>query len=265
MPVFRAADTVSAVFTVSLKTLLLLYFLLQSAVAEPLMVAFGLSRPPYVDEQTGDGISPALFKEVANRLGWQFDMTYVSNGRMEKLLLSGNVDIAVEMPPGHLGLYYSKPFVAYHNFAIHRDNPGFTLSNIDELQGYSICAWQQASQHLGNAQQMSLKKDYFEYAVQKQQVADWVSGKCDVILIDDALLEWHLKSFSFAWGEGQLGLNRKRWGKVLLPVTNNPLWFYVGFREQKLRDDFDTVFDELVAKGEYERVRTHYINTLRTN
>lgn len=228
--------------------------------AEPLMVAFGLSRPPYVDEQSGDGISPALFAAVAERLGWQFDRTYVSNGRMEKLLVAGDIDIAVEMPPGHAGVHYSQPFVAYRNVAIHRDNPAFTLSTLDELQHYSICAWQLASEHLHIASQMAKKADYFEYALQKRQVADWVSGKCDVILIDDLLLSWHLRALQSEWQPEVLALNRHRWGQVLLPSPNNPLWFYVGFRDPDKRDAFDRVFTALLAEGLQEAVRARYVS-----
>ena len=44
------------------------------AVAAPveLTVAFGQSRPPYVDELQGDGISLRLFNAVAEQLGWQY-------------------------------------------------------------------------------------------------------------------------------------------------------------------------------------------------
>lgn len=216
-----------------------------------MVVAFGQSRPPYVDESSQSGISVELFAHLAQNLNWNYQSVFVSNRRMERLLLSAKVDIAVEVQQSDEELFYSSPFISYSNYAIHNNNRGFSIATMDALQNYSICAWQNAKQHLRIEQMVANKKDYVEYPKQREQVIDWISGKCEVILIDDTLLRWHLMQLK----ERRYRYSNSSWGKALLPVENNPLWFYVGFRDAQLRDSFNFALQQLKASGRYELIR----------
>ncbi|MBD1584122.1 substrate-binding periplasmic protein [Pseudoalteromonas sp. S16_S37] len=230
---------------------LLLFSLHNRAAAEPLKVAFGQSRPPYVDESNQSGISVELFDNIAKISGWQYQSFFVSNKRMERLLRSEKVDIAVEVQKSDKNLYYSMPLISYRNFAFHRNKSKFVLNNMSELLVYSVCAWQNASEHLFLDSTFANKTNYVEYSKQQDQVIDWLSGKCEVILIDDTLLKWHLFQLKNA---GHFFVKRN-WGKVLLPVKNNPLWFYAGFREPRLRDDFNSALQLLIDSGRYNQIR----------
>nr|WP_246240030.1 transporter substrate-binding domain-containing protein [Pseudoalteromonas caenipelagi] len=222
--------------------------------AEPLKVAFGQSRPPYVDESSQSGISVELFEQIAQSLNWQYQSIFVSNRRMERLLKTGSVDIAVEVQQVNEHVYYSLPFISYSNFAIHSSKSKFSISTIEQLSQYSICAWQNAKQHLNIETVIAEKRDYSEYSKQQEQVIDWLAGKCQVILIDDTLLNWHLIQLR----DGRYRYSNASWGKVLLPVKNNPLWFYVGFRDKGLRDRFNIALQQLKGSGRYELIRSKY-------
>ncbi|WP_194868144.1 substrate-binding periplasmic protein [Pseudoalteromonas sp. PPB1] len=235
------------------------YLLLVShtAFSTELVVGFGLSRPPYVDERSGSGISVELFKQAAEPLGWQYKTLFVSIKRMQRLLEQGDIDVAVEMSRAQPGLYYSVPFISYSNYAIHSRDPGFTLTSMQELARHSICAWQNASEHLELTEIVAGKEDYLEYSKQREQVIEWLNGKCDVILIDDTLLRWHLSELNQS---SSVHINNQ-WGKVLLPFENNPLWFYVAFTDKQLRDEFNTSLKQLVQTGRYQKIREHWATT----
>ncbi|CAH9049871.1 hypothetical protein PSECIP111854_00395 [Pseudoalteromonas sp. CIP111854] len=218
---------------------------------EPLTVAFGQSRPPYVNESSQSGISVELFDTIAKTLNWQYHPIFVSNKRMVRLLAKGKVDIAVEVQNSDKHMYYSMPFISYSNYAIHNRHSEFKLSSMSELLKYSVCAWQNAAEHLVLDKAFKDKEDYSEYSKQQEQVIDWLSGQCEVILIDDTLLNWHLAHLK----EGRYQYSPENWGKALLPAVNNPLWFYVGFRNEALRSSFNFGLQQLKASGRYEQLR----------
>ncbi|TMP31842.1 hypothetical protein CWB99_00020 [Pseudoalteromonas rubra] len=226
----------------------------QAVFAKELTVAFGLSRPPYVDERSGSGISVELFKQAAEPLGWQYKTLFVSIKRMKRLVERGDIDVAVEMSRAQPGLHYSVPFISYSNYAIHSSNSDFTLNSMQELASHSICAWQNASEHLKLNEIVAGKEDYLEFSKQRDQVIDWLNGKCDVILIDDTLLHWHLSELN----QSSSVVINKQWGKVLLPFENNPLWFYVAFADAQLRDEFNASLKKLVQTGRYQQIREHW-------
>ena len=230
------------------------------AVAAPveLTVAFGQSRPPYVDELQGDGISLRLFNAVAEQLGWQYRPIFASNQRMQKLLEDGQVNIAVEVQPDNASLYYSQPFIAYSNYAFYHSNIELALNSMDDLRSYSVCAWQNASKHLNIEGWTAKKNNYWEYPEQKWQVADFLNRRCEVLLIDDTLLNWHLKQFNSRWGESVQQAEIGAFNKVLLPTEKNPLWFYVGFTDKAMRDAFDAQLTQLKQSGQYEKIRQDF-------
>ena len=227
------------------------------ALAAPveLTVAFGQSRPPFVDELQGDGISLRLFNAVAEQLGWQYKPIFASNQRMQKLLEEGQVDIAVEVQPDNASLYYSQSFISYSNYAFYRSDIELTLTNMDELQSFSVCAWQNANIHLGIQGWTASKKNYWEYPEQKWQVADWLNKRCEVLLIDETLLKWHLTQFNSRWSKSAQQVEIGAFKKVLLPTEKNPLWFYVGFIDAAKRDAFDEQLTLLKQSGRYDQIR----------
>jgi len=223
-----------------------------------LTVVFGQSRPPFVDESLQDGISIGLFNAVSQQLGWQYRPIFASNQRMQKLLEDGKVDISVEVQPTNAKLYYSQPFISYSNYAFYRSDLALNLAQMDDLQPYSICAWQNANHHLGIERWAATKNDYREYPEQKWQVADWLNNSCQVLLIDDTLLQYHLQQFNARSDATGHQLDIHSFSKVLLPTDKNPLWFYVGFTDKALRDAFDVQLTQLKQSGQYDLIRQDF-------
>jgi len=223
-----------------------------------LTVAFGQSRPPYIDEIKSDGISLRLFNAVVEELGWKSKILFVSNLRMQKLLEERQVDIAVEILPNKSSLYYSQPFIAYTNYAFYHKGVELVLNHIDDLQPFSVCAWQNANEHLGIEDWTANKKNYREYPKQKWQVADWLNKRCEVLLIDETLFYWHLELFNARREKSAQHVDTDDFDKVLLPIRQNPLWFHVGFTDVALRDAFDEQLTRLKQSGRYEQILNNY-------
>ncbi|WP_372768197.1 substrate-binding periplasmic protein [Pseudoalteromonas sp.] len=243
-----------------MKWLFLLLFLSGFTWAEPeeFTVVFGQSRPPYIDEINHDGISLRLFSAVVSELGWKYKVLFASNQRMQFLLEQGKVNIAVEVQPTNTSLYYSQPFIAYTNYAFYHTDVAFSLNEMDDLKNFSVCAWQGAAQDLGIDKWASNTKNYNEYSIQKWQVLDWLNKRCEVMLIDESVLKWHLKQLNARWSKSNPTIEKNNFNKVLLPTNQNPLWFYVGFRDIKYRDAFNKQLTRLKQIGEYDKIRRDF-------
>lgn len=231
---------------------------LTSARSDPLTVMFGISRPPYVMEDTHGGISIALAREAFGRLNVEFHIVHGSNRRMEQALRNGTVDAAIEVQHGIEGVYYSDRFIAYRNYVVTRKADNITFRTWPDLAGQRVCAWQNANENLGAAFRDNITRfrDYAEFAEQLKQVRQWLIGRCDAIVIDDTLLKWWALKL-----EPSLRLAEKyvegAWALDPLP-DRHTLWWYAAFQDETVRDRFTRTLAAMREDGTYDRIREAY-------
>lgn len=226
-----------------------------AAVAEPpLRVMFGVSRPPYVDEQRQSGISVELFREAARRLDLVYESSYAPNRRMVLALRAGEIDAAVEVPRDDPGLHYSAPFVSYSNAVVWRLSLGLNFRDWLDLEGRSVCAWQLAESTLGAGFAAARPRFalYQEFAGQRDQVRMWLLGRCEVLVIDRHLLAWHLNELA----RSEPRLRAPEWDEIRFAAVpgQSDLEWYVGFRDLALRDRFNGALAAMRADGSYQRI-----------
>ncbi len=226
---------------------------------EPLKVVFGISRPPFIDNNPPRGISWELANAVFKKMQVEIIPSFYPNKRMERALTQGDVDIAVEVQPTDPSLYYSTPFISYRNFVVTRKKDNITFQNWQDLAGYRVNAWQGALFHLGTEFRKSMRdfQLYKEFPLQKAQVQRWLFGSFDAIIIDETLLAWWIQKILPSLDEterNQLDLNF-----AYAPISqNNELWWYVGFRNPELRDTFNIHLQSIHQNGDYIRIREQY-------
>lgn len=230
------------------------------AQAADLTVMFGVSRPPYIMEKEQTGIAYQLAATIFGRMDLSFRPEFVSNKRMVRELLAGNVDVAVEVLPTSSKLFYSDAFIAYRNFAVSRKIDQISMNTFSDLRGRSVCAWQNASAHVGEPLRRAIAEFSFykEFPLQEEQVRTWLAKKCDVILIDETLLKWHMKLL--------INTFRLHGREIDTKVDYHPfpgdneIWFHVGFRDRALRDRFNQVLAEIRKDGTYDRIREEFVS-----
>ncbi|WP_169738020.1 substrate-binding periplasmic protein [Terasakiella pusilla] len=227
--------------------------------SEPLKVVFGISRPPYIESTPPSGISWELASEIFKRMNVKFTPFFYPNKRMEQSLLQGTADIVVEIQPTNSSLYYSKPFISYQNFIVTRKKDNITFKNWKDLSGFKVGAWQDASNNLGKAFQAAVPsfKGYEEFSAQKNQVQRWLLGSLDAIVIDETILYWWIQKLSAHLPNHKI--NDLDLAIDLFPVPKqSQLWWYVGFKDKKLKDMFDHYLQEIRDDGTYARIRNQY-------
>jgi len=223
-----------------------------------LTVLFGMSRPPFIMEDTKTGISINLFRKLSEKLGYSFKHVFSPNRRMNVELKNGSMDVVVEVQKGIVGAYYSDPFIGYRNFAVSRKKDQVKVESYTDLKGRSICAWQDAKNDLGNEFKKATQvfSKYQEFPIQKDQVKSWLSGACQVIIIDETILKWWIKELSPEYVKRNRKLDLDLSYDVL--PGQEILWWFMGFKDRELRDQFNKVLKEFKANGIYDKIRADY-------
>lgn len=112
-------------------------------------VVLGLSRTPYIDAEARKSVVLELANLVFTDMKITPEYRFASNKRMEDLLLKKQVDIAIEVTPFSSALFYSDTFITYKNFVVLRKKLIRDIRSYQDLQGLSVCGWQNASRDLG--------------------------------------------------------------------------------------------------------------------
>ena len=238
---------------------MLLCFSISAFAAEPLKAIFGVSRPPFIMEESQNGISMDLFREAARRMGLDFRPNFAPNLRLQYELERGTFDAVVEVQKSTDKAFYSTPFVTYSNVVLSRSAENLKFRDWSDLAGKDVCAWQNAELNLGTAfaAAKSKFKSYHEFGVQRDQVRLWILKRCQVLVIDRNLVIWHMLELSRsnpklkAPSENEL---------VMAPVPGkSDLDWYVGFRDENLRNRFNEALDAMRKDGTYKQIFDKYI------
>lgn len=242
----------------ALSATLVLALLTTAARAEQLTVAFAIAKPPFVYQTEAGaprpgktrGIELDIMKAALAPHGHTFTPMFTTYDGLESEILSGAADAAATVRPENPGLHYSTEFVFFHNVAIlpaGAPAPG----SIDDLAAKSMVAWQGATRDLGPVFAAAAAKspDYVEMGDQKAQVAAFLDGRFDALIIDGTIFRYWAKV---------LGKDAGAYG--LYPLFGGRTPFVVGFRDAGLRDDFNAGLKEIRLNGVYDVLFNHHID-----
>jgi len=228
-----------------------------AARAAELTVAFAIAKPPFVyATQMGPaglddkgGIEPDIMKAALAPRGHSFQAVYSTYDQLTALVLGGRADAAATVRPENPNLFYSNEFVSFHNVAVMRaDAPAPTA--IADLAGLIMVAWEGATKDLGPAfaEAAGTSPKYAEMGDQKAQVAAFLDGKFQALIIDGTI---------FRYWKKVLGGKASDFRFHALFGGYTP--FVVGFADETVRDDFNTGLKEIRQNGVYDVLFNRHI------
>ena len=219
--------------------------------SEPLLVAFGKNKPPFVNSDCNDGIEIRLAREIFSRAGFtELKFICVSNKRLNKLYKAGDVDISATVPKDSGGaFFYSSAFSGFENFAISRKEEGLIINSIDDLAGKSVVAWNNASTVLGSKFEEIMSKNnmYFEPNNQRSQAKMFLLERAQVIVIDKNIFRYLSKGMGFKDSDFTY--------HSIFPRT---LDYYLGFSDELLRDKVENALNDIRLDGTYKSILRSY-------
>lgn len=226
---------------------------LQSVSAEELKLAVSLTLPPFVFADTDSGIDLEIVKEALALKGYTVKPVYMVYGRTAADLNAGKVDgaLTVTKERGLKNVYLSDQYICYENVAVSLKSKDYHITEIKDLAGKRIIAFQDASKILGSdfANAAKSSPSYYEIPDQENQVALLFKNRTDVIVLDINIFKYYQQNTKKADTSPAVDI------VTLFPAS----CYSVGFISEKVRDDFNEGLKELRKSGRYDEIFRKYI------
>jgi len=216
-----------------------------------LRVTISLDIPPYVMNQAGHGLEVDILRQAL--AGHQLQFSQLPYEQLQTAIPQQKADVSVGVQQDDSGVFYSKDFITFANYAIAKRSDKLDIKSVADLRGHQVLTWENAYRELGKefeaqyAPQVPERKNYLEVADQTEQVKKFWEGKDNVIVIDYSIFVSLTKKLGY-------DLKEARFFAIFEPVTN----FKAGFKDAALRDQFNQAIDLMCRNGTYDKLMRHY-------
>jgi len=182
---------------ITLLTLVIATWSIDSKASEELDIIVGLSKPPYIIEELQSGFEIELITQVFTKMNIIPTFLYVPLGR-SMTLLDKNVGQALLTVNQNIvadDKHRTQPYVIYQNVAISLAEQNITIQHIHDLPKYRVAAFQMANRYLGKTYGRTVKssKHYLEIPNQFRQVKLFLEKRVDVVVMDINIFNYYLK------------------------------------------------------------------------
>ena len=222
------------------------------AFAKDLKIAIGLSLPPYFIEGKSEGIEFEIIKEALAVKGHTFKPEYLPFARVTKAIADKAVDGAATINEGSgIQTNYTNEHVTYQNYAITLKEKAFQIASVNDLNGKSIAAFQNAKKYLGPdfAKMADANKAYAEHATQQTQNKLLFSKRVDVVVGDKNIFNHFTKEIA-----KEVNTTQELVFHPIFPATP----YKMGFTDAQIRDDFNEGLKQIKANGVYQKILDKY-------
>lgn len=229
--------------------------------ATPLKVAFGENRAPYIFEQGKElsGIEFDIIKEALLLGGYTIDYSKLPNKRLNLAISRMNYDVAVGVLDHVSPLQYSSEYMQVKNYAVAKASKKIKLVNVSDLQKYSVGSWPLAWDNCGEEfkrifapdEKGNFKENYIEPLNSEIQNKMFWRNRFDIAITNKVTFQYYKKSF-------ETSLNTDV-DVVFYDLIPDDIKFKVVFKNEKVRDDFESGLSQLKRNKRYLRIFQYYI------
>ena len=220
--------------------------------------------PPHFDDQ-GNGRIGNVIQATLAACGYSVIFTIVPFGRHWKDYedFESYDGLATAEADQEFSGFTTKPFVHLQDGATVLVGSGLdTIMSVEELHGKRIVAFPNADKILGIESSVPAFKSFRMRPNRFDHVRPLLSGRADAILADGLITANYIsvvRARAEADQEPDLDINRSVvFRKIFAP---GPQRLY--FREAAIAQDFDRCFQELLVKGEIERIAKPFVDRFR--
>ena len=221
-------------------------------------VAIGLSLQPYVIRDKNAGIEYDIIREALADEGYRMVPVYVPFMRVTASFRHGEVDAAATMQESaqQVKAYFSDVHVVYRNYAISLRRNHYRIDSIEDLAGYSVDAFQNATVFLGSrfAAAVAHCEHYAEHADQSEQNRMLYVGRAEVVVADINIFKFHEAEVGDLAAHGIKAHDPAAYHDIFPPTP-----YQVAFASETVRDAFNRGLAKLHKSGEYERIFDRYV------
>ncbi len=218
--------------------------------AEEYKVGFGVAKPPFVyamnlgKSSETRGIELEIVRAALAEENISFSPRYFWRNKLTEKLIEHQVDAISGVRPVNSRVFYSESTVYFQNFAI-TPIAAKPVRSIEELAAREVVAWGGAAADLGEDFQAMIPKmtKFSEILDQKKQVASFLAGSFDTIVIDEHIFKY----YALAQGANPDDF-------AYYPVFGERTEFVTGFRDVSLRNRFNRGLRRIKENGDYDKI-----------
>lgn len=241
--------------------LAVLGFLLSSAYATEIRVAFASDRPPYCFKDNGvdSGIEVDLIRAALRPFGHTVLPVIVPKTRLAITLKAGQADMSatIQGADGD-GLFFSDVYLNFHNYAISKKRKGIQISNLRDVDNYSFIIWQGGWGNLGTLFKETYQPDqagkhranYIEAHSQLNQSKMFWADRADLIIVDRKIFEHFRKLLRSEFNTAE--------EVQFHDIVTGPTSYQTAFRNPDLRDQFNQGLKKIRTDGSYQAILESY-------
>lgn len=230
--------------------------LIQSVHAKEVTIGFGISKPPYIIEETKSGLEYEIIDQALKAAGHTLKPSFAPQTRGELYLKAKEIDgAATKRKDSFEGFFPSDVYIHYHNFTFGLKSKPLQIKKISDLSKYSVRGFQTAKNQLGVEFKTMAEANpkYFEVANQQFQVAQLFGNRVDVIIGDELIIEFFIEKI-----KTEQGISDEVIKYDIFPLSP----YTVMFHDEKLRDSFNKGLAKIKSNKTYEKLLQKYKNNV---
>lgn len=240
-----------AKFTTSCLALVCLLYT-HSIYGKEFLIAVGLTKPPYVIQETNKGFELELITAICKKMQKQCRFVHTEFGHSVKMLQVEQIDAVMTASKQVFSgqAHLSTSYITYQNVAISLKERNLDIQSIADLGKLSIASFQSAHKVLGKefAQAAQDSPMYLQIAIQKQQPLLLLKKRVDVIVIDINIFKYLIKSMALGDIDSQFNIH---------PVFP-PSKYHMAFKDEQLKDAFNSAFKFIQQSEDYQKLKVKY-------
>ncbi|MDP5133281.1 MAG: transporter substrate-binding domain-containing protein [Paraglaciecola sp.] len=226
---------------------------------EKITVAFGEILAPWVLADTNTGIIIDIFDSAMTPLGYEIEKIYLPYARRSKAYKNGTVDVVSDMNSNTIEKYQLQGYMSevaytYQNYAFSLSKRHVQLTQLSDLEKYSLLSWQDATVHLGADYALMAKNNprYSETFDQSMQVKMLFLERFDVVQMDATIFDYYRANIA---ATNNIDMTQKVDRQAIFGASPNGFMF----KSEKMRDEFDRRLRHLKANGQYHAIFERYV------
>ncbi|NRR33003.1 transporter substrate-binding domain-containing protein [Oxalobacteraceae bacterium] len=229
----------------------------QDAAALEAHVGMGLPKPPYIMESGTAGLDYDIARLALAAGGYKMVAQMLPQTRALAMLRAGQLDGMLSITDGIGGLdYFTDTYIVYQNVATTLASRNLKLRTVEDLSGYSVAAFQNASMVLGErfGLLVSGHSDYRELPSQITQNKLLFMGRVDVVVGDRLIFRYFNDKL-----DAKIDATQAVTYHRIFPESPRK----AVFREARMRDAFNAGLKIIRANGSYDLIVKQYLGSAR--
>jgi polar amino acid transport system substrate-binding protein len=215
-------------------------------------VGIGLTKPPYIMGGGQKGIEYEIAEKALEAAGYRMAAHPFPPARALALLRVGQIDGMLTVDEGIGGsFFFSEPYIHYQNVATTLASRGIRLRRTEDLEAYSVAAFQNATLILGPDFKAvaSRHPSYTEHSQQITQNRLLYTGRADVVVGDRFIFRYLNRHV-----EPSIDTTQPLVHHAIFPPSPRK----AVFRSAALRDDFNRGLRTIRQNGSYAALMKKY-------